>query len=200
MRFPPPSATRFGATLPRCLTFAALLVFAALTLAWSHGPAAADTSEAALALDQKLIEEAKASSEIMTNLTYLSDVIGPRLTGSPALKRANEWTAEKMKSYGLTNVRLEPWTIPVGWERGTAYAKVVEPPNGRTLLLASMGWAPGTKGKVEGDVVYVKATSQKELEPYKGKLRNAIVLGSPPANVRPITEAAPASSWRSRTS
>ena len=63
----------------------------------------------------------------MNNLTYLSDQIGPRLTGSANLKRANEWTAEKMKEYGLVNVHLEPWTIPVGWERGTAYARILEP-------------------------------------------------------------------------
>ena len=73
----------------------------------------------------------------MANLTYLSDMIGPRLTGSESLKRANDWTIEKMKSYGLSNVHLEPWTIPTGWERGTAYAKIVEPNNGRSLIVAS---------------------------------------------------------------
>src|SRR5262245_19809061 len=72
-------------------------------------------ADAALALDQKIITEAKEHSEIITNLTYLSDVIGPRLTGSANLKRANEWAAEKMKSYGLENVRLEAWEIPVAW-------------------------------------------------------------------------------------
>jgi hypothetical protein len=66
-------------------------------------------AEAAVALDQKIIAEAKERSEIMANLTYLSDVIGPRLTGSANLKRANEWAAEKMKSYGLENVRLDGW-------------------------------------------------------------------------------------------
>ena len=79
-------------------------------------------------------------------------MIGPRLTGSENLKRANEWAAEKMKSYGLSNVHLEPWTIPVGWQRGTATARLIEPDNGRTLTVASMGWTPGTKGPVEGDV------------------------------------------------
>lgn len=150
----------------------------------------ADSSGEAIALDQRVITEAKAKSEIMVNLTHLSDVIGPRLTGSAALKKANEWAAEKMKSYGLTNVRLEPWTIPVGWERGTAMARVIEPPTGRSLILASYGWAPGTKGKVEGDVVILNARNAEELVKYKGKLKNAIVLSGPPAAVRPITEAA----------
>ena len=125
----------------------------------------------------------------MANLQYISDVIGPRLTGSANLKRANEYTAEKMKSYGLENVHLEPWSIPVGWERGTATIKMIEPDNGKSLSVAAAGWSPGTKGKVIGDVVVVTATTAKELEAYKGKLKNAIVLRSPPANVATITRA-----------
>jgi hypothetical protein len=142
------------------------------------------------AIDQKLLAEAKDHSEIMKNLTYLSDVIGPRLTGSPALERANKWTAEKMKEYGLENVHLEPWTIPVGWERGTASIKIIDPDNGKSLTVASYAWAPGTKGPVEGEVVIFRPTSKDDLAKYKGKLKNAIVLSSPPAFVAPISEMA----------
>src|SRR5262249_47371309 len=144
------SPLSFRHRLSRLTLAVVLTAIAAASLVWPDiSFSRADTaSEAAVALDEKVIDEAKSNSEIMANLTHLSDVIGPRLTGSAALKRANEWTAEKMKSYGLANVRLEPWTIPVGWERGAAYARVVEPPNGRSLILASMGWSPGTKGKV----------------------------------------------------
>src|SRR5262249_26594700 len=85
-------------------------------------PAATDPQ----ALDKKILAEAKNGSEIMANLTYLSDVIGPRLTGSEALKRANEWAADRMRAYGLSNVHLEGWTIPVGWERGSASVRIVE--------------------------------------------------------------------------
>jgi hypothetical protein len=142
----------------------------------------------ALALDQKIIALAKDKPDLMANLTYLSDEIGSRLTGSAALKHANEWAMEKMKSYGLSKVHLEPWTIPVGWERGTASARIVEPDNGRSLILASMGWSPGTRGKVTCDVVIVKARNAQELAPYKGKLKNALVLQGAPSTVRPITE------------
>src|SRR5437660_740431 len=72
-------------------------------------PAAAKLD--ARAVDLKVLAEARSGSEIMANLTHLSDVIGPRVTGSVALKRANEWTADRMRSYGLTNVHLEGWTI-----------------------------------------------------------------------------------------
>lgn len=143
---------------------------------------------AAVALDRKIIAAAKQDSEIMANLAYLSDVIGPRLTGSAALRRANEWAAEKMKRYGLTNVKQEGWILPAGWERGTATARIVEPNNGRSLHLASMGWTPGTKGKIVGDVVVVTARNSKDLQAYKGKLKNAIVLRGKPSDVRPITD------------
>jgi hypothetical protein len=151
------------------------------------GTPAAD-ADAAVALDKKLIAQAKDASEVMLNLTYLSDVIGPRLTGSDNLKRANEWAAEKMKSYGLSNVRLEPWTIPMGWQRGPVSARLIEPDNGRTLTVAAMGWTPGTKGPIEGDVVIFRARSKDDLAKYKGKLKNAIILQGQPANVRPVTE------------
>jgi hypothetical protein len=154
-------------------------------------PPATPEEAAAREIDARLIELAKPGkdgSQVMANLTYLSDVIGPRLTGSDNLKRANEWTAEKMKEYGLSNVHLEPWTIPMAWIRGTATARLLEPDNGRTITLAAAGWSPGTKGKVEGDVVIVRASNKEELAKFKGKLKNAIVLRSPPARVAPISD------------
>ncbi len=147
-----------------------------------------DAATAAAELDKKLIAEVKAGAEIMTNLHHVSDIIGPRLTGSPALKRANDWTVDRMKRYGLANVRLEPWSLPEGWERGSAFARVVEPDNGRTLTVAAMGWSPGTKGRIAADVVAVQAKTSAELAQYKGKLKDAIVLRAPPSRVRPINE------------
>jgi hypothetical protein len=151
--------------------------------------ARADTdTTAALDLDKKLLAEAKNGSEIMANLTHLSDVIGPRLTGSPALKKANEWAAGKMREYGLSNVHQEAWSIPVGWERWTAVGRIIEPDNGRSLSLASLGWSPGTKGKIQADVVIVNAKNSAELAEYKGKLKGAIVLLGAPSRVRSISQ------------
>jgi carboxypeptidase Q len=141
--------------------------------------------------DRAVMAEIKARSEIMKNLEYLSDRIGGRLTGSANLERANKWTAEKMKAYGLENVRLEPWEIPYGWERGTASMKLVEPKTGTPLLIASAGWAPGTKGKVTGDVVIFNVKTKAELQAYKGKLKNAVLLRRPPSKVAPITDPGP---------
>ena len=140
----------------------------------------------AVALDRKVMAEVKANSKLMANLEHLSDVIGPRVTGSPRLEKANKWAAEKMKEYGLTDVKLEPWEIPVGWERGTATLKIVEPDNGKTLTVASAAWRPGTAGKVTGPVVLLSVRTKEDLAQYKGKLKNAVILRSPPANVGPV--------------
>jgi hypothetical protein len=142
-----------------------------------------------VSLDKKLIAEAKSSSEIMGNLSYLSDVIGPRLTGSAALRRANDWAAEKMRSYGLSNVHLEGWTVPIGWERGTASLRLLDPANGHALTVASMGWTPGTNGRLAGDVVVLKARTAADLAQYKGKLKGAIILRGEPTTIRPISDA-----------
>lgn len=171
--------------LPLVLLSALLPLVAA---APQEAPAPAAPVVDPIALDKKILAEAKNGSEIMANLTYLSDTIGPRLTGSAALKKANEWTADKMLRYGLSNVRLEGWTIPVGWERGSASLRIVEPNNGRSLTVAAMGWTPGTKGKLTGEVVVVKANNSQELAKYKGKLKNAVILRGQPAAIRPVGE------------
>jgi carboxypeptidase Q len=152
-------------------------------------PASKDAaSDKALELDKQLIALASKDSQILKNLTYLSDMIGPRLTGTVALRKANDWGKDKMTDYGLTNVHLEPWSMPEGWLRGSAYARLVEPDNGRTITLASMAWYPGTKGKVTGDVVYLTAKNSKDLEAFKGKLKGAIVMTNPPAKLTPYAE------------
>ncbi len=115
-------------------------------------PAPAKTPEelkAAAELDQKIIDEGKANNEIMKNLQHLCYVIGPRLTGSPALKTANDWSADKFKEYGLTNVHLESWTIPASWERGVAKMEMVSPQNGQTLTVAAGGWTGSTRAKLK---------------------------------------------------
>lgn len=168
--------------------------FAALVLAVTpvsravEDPAKPVAALSADELDKAVLAEVKARSELMKNLQYLSDVIGARLTGSKNLERANNWTAEKMKSYGLENVKLEPWEIPVGWERGKATMKIIEPDTGRSLMIAAAGWTPGTNGKVTGDVVILKGRTKADLEKYKGKLKGAVILTSPPANVAPVTD------------
>jgi len=169
---------------------AVALAGASVVFAEEKKPAEVETVTVlpAAGVDQKLMAEIAKNSQLMKNLQFLCDEIGPRVTGSAKLEKANNWAAEKMKEYGLTSVRLEPYEIPVGWERGTASLKLVEPNAGKTFIVASAAWVPGTKGKLTGPVVFLDAKTKADLEKYKGKLKDAIVLRSPPADVKPITD------------
>jgi Zn-dependent M28 family amino/carboxypeptidase len=162
----------------------ALLIPPAHLRAQAPGPPAAEKSKAkapaepgaeAKAVTQAILDEIDKNSELMANIEYLCDMIGPRLTGSPGLARASQWTRDKFKQYGLANVHLEPWTIHRAWTRGEGKGRVTAPVEQR-LLLESAGWVASTRGPVRGPVVHLKAESSEELSPYKGKLKGAWVL------------------------
>jgi len=151
--------------------------------AGSAKPAPDDANPFAAA-DAQILSEIHDHSQAMDNLEYLSDEIGPRLTGSPQLKQANDWTAAKFREYGLTNVKLEPWTIAHSWTRGTAHARIVSPAV-HPLTIASAGWSPGTKGVVRGPVVYFDAKAKEDFEKFRGKLKGAIVIYQEPESLSP---------------
>jgi len=162
--------------------FVAVLVLAGVR-AGSAKPAPDDTNPFAAA-DGQILSEIHDHSQAMDNLEYLSDEIGPRLTGSPQLKQANDWTAAKFREYGLTNVKLEPWTIARSWTRGTAHARIVSPAV-HPLTIASAGWSPGTNGVMRGAVVYFDAKTKEDFEKFRGKLKSAIVIYQEPENLSP---------------
>ena len=112
----------------------------------------------------------------MTTLGDLADGIGGRLTGSPAYVRSTEWAAAKFRSYGIENVRLEPFTIPAGWQRGTASGAMLSPLS-RPLYVASLGWAPSTPpGGVQGTIAIVADLSPGALKSREAELRGKIVF------------------------
>ena len=150
----------------------ATLIYPAVASAQPQSPPLPPSSVEARGVTSAILEEIDKKSELMANLEYLCDVIGPRLTGSPNLKRANEWTRDRFKDYGLEDAHLETWKIARGWTRGTACGKVVIPTTQR-LLLESAGWSPSTHGAVKGPVVYIKAEKVEDLDSYKGKLKGA---------------------------
>ena len=151
--------------------------------AWKARAADEDVS-AVSAMDAQIIGEIREHSELMTNLEYLSDRIGPRLTGSDRLKQANDWTAEMFRKYGLENVHLESYTIPHAWVRGTAKARILSPTE-HPLTIASAAWAPGTKGVARGKVVYFDAKKPEDYPKFHGKLKGAIVITQDPAPLSP---------------
>ena len=161
--------------------FVVLLVFVVYR-AGAQSPAPAD--DPFTAADEKILAEIHDHSEAAANLEYLSDIIGPRLTGSDRTKAANEWTAEMFRKYGLANVHLEPWTIAHSWARGTAHARVVSP-SMHPLTIAAAGWSPSTPGVVRGPVIYFNPRSEEDFAKFQGKLQGAIVITTEPPSLSP---------------
>ncbi|HWX53119.1 MAG TPA: M20/M25/M40 family metallo-hydrolase [Verrucomicrobiae bacterium] len=129
----------------------------------------------------KIRYEGFRNSKIMDIATGLIEEIGPRVTGSPNVKRANEWTRDKLTEFGLVNSHLEPWG-PFGRGWSNEYVNVrMTSPDVATLIAYPKVWTPGTSDVVHAQVVrvMVRLTPEdfaKDLEKYKGKLAGKIVL------------------------
>jgi len=129
-----------------------------------------------------LINQALNHSEVMQNLQHLTDVIGPRLTGSAAARAANQWTLQRFTDYGL-DAHLEPWKFGGTWTRGAMWARMVAP-RAHAVSAASWAWAPGTGGRaLRGPIVRIDATTPDSFALYRGKVRARWVMLRPPAFV-----------------
>ena len=128
-------------------------------------------------------------SKVMDYATGLMDTIGERLTGSPNMKRANEWTRDQFTAMGLSNAHLESWG-PFGRGWANQYVNVrMTSPDVVTLLAYPKAWTPGTNGVVQGKCVRATIDDKKDFDKYKGKLAGMIVILGADAEVKPITEA-----------
>lgn len=126
----------------------------------------------------KIRDEGLNRSQVMQTLSYLSDVIGPRLTASPGMKRANEWTRDTMTKWGLQNAHLEAWgPFGRGWTLKRFSAQVTDPLD-IPLIAFPKAWSPGTNGPVSADVVYFDPKDEADLARFKGQLKGKVVLTS----------------------
>ncbi|HXU79670.1 MAG TPA: M20/M25/M40 family metallo-hydrolase [Methylomirabilota bacterium] len=133
-------------------------------------------------------DEGLNRSQVMQTLSHLTEVIGPRLTGSPNLKRANEWTRDQFSCWGLTNAHLEPWgPFGRGWTLKRFSAQVIEP---QTISLIGYpnAWSPGFPTQLVAEVVHVDLRTNGDYGQYEGKLRGAIVLSGPKRDLKPPFE------------
>src|SRR5712671_1203891 len=146
--------------------------------------AAAEEKSPFAAADAQILSEIREHSEAAANLEYLSDSIGARLTGSPQLRKANEWTRDMFAKYGAVNAHLEGWTMERSWTRGKASARIVSPTE-HPLTIASAGWSPSTPGAITGPVVYFDAKEKKDFDKFHGKLKGAIVIYQEAASLSP---------------
>jgi len=157
----------------RFLATATLVAFSAASPAFSQ-------EKVDYAAIQKIRDEALGSnSQVMETLRQLTDVIGPRLTGSPQLKTANEWTRKQLEDWGMANAHLESWgPFGRGWSFDKSSVTMVSPQGQAAPLIAlPKAWTPGTNGATRGKVIRPgRLESEADLEKWKGKLEGAILL------------------------
>lgn len=147
--------------------------------AFAQGPAATPDPD----IQAKIRKEGMENSQIMKTMHYLTDVYGPRLTGSPNHKAAGEWVIKQMASWGFSNGHLEPWDFGhVGWLNERATGHVLSPYK-EPLVLETLAWTPSTNGTVRGQVYQmIPPTSPTEdefkafLETQKDKVKGKIVM------------------------
>jgi len=135
-------------------------------------------------IDYEAINKIKAqgmqpqNSKVMEISSWLTDVHGPRLSGSPNIQKAGEWAVTQLKAWGLQNVALEKWTnqsFARGWANDKFYMAAVSP-QPFPIPGTPVGWTPGTDGPVRGEVVLVTATTQEDLQKYAGTLKGKWIM------------------------
>src|SRR6516165_9396829 len=130
--------------------------------------------------------EALGHSHVMEYASALMDGIGPRLTGSPNLKRANEWTKDQLIRMGCANAHLEDWgEFGMGWEQLNTWLRMSSPDNA-VFIAQAAPWSPSTKGPLSATAVWVDIKDEPDFEKYKGKLGGKIVLFGEMREVKPV--------------
>ena len=159
-----------------CTTVAVFLI-SGFSVAIAPAPATAQTEPVDTEAIEMIKKEGLENSHVMNYLSWMTDVYGGRLTGSPALDGATEWALSSMEELGLKNVHKEEWG-PFGRGWTVEHMSIQASTEYGTMLLTAYpkAWTPGTDGRVSGEVIHVKADTAEELEQYRGRLAGKIVL------------------------
>jgi carboxypeptidase Q len=137
----------------------------------------------------RIRDEAFRRSQVMDILAEITDGIGPRLTNSPNMRKANEWTRDQLTKFGLENSHIEPWgKFGRGWSYDTSTVRMTSPDKAELIALPK-AWTPGTNGPVRGKVVRFRATTREDLGKFRGKLAGAILLSGEMRSLSPMTKA-----------
>ena len=148
----------------------------ALGVLLATGGAASGAEEAVdLETVTRIRDEGFTNSKVMETVEYITDVIGPRITGSPEMKQASDWTRQTLESWGLANAHLEGWRFGRGWSLERATVQMVAP-GSATLVAVPRAFTPGTEGPRRAKAVKVRIDSAADLEKYRGQLAGRIVL------------------------
>jgi hypothetical protein len=137
----------------------------------------------------QILDQGLNHSEVMQTAAWLTDRIGGRMTNSPQMRQAEQWTQEQFRAMGLSNVRADGFEFGRGWSIVRSSARMTGP---RTLQLnvIPVAWTPSTDGVVSGEIVVAPISSAGDFARWKGKLAGKIVLISQPGTGSEPTEAA----------
>jgi hypothetical protein len=134
----------------------------------------------------RIKEEGLQRSQVMDTLWYLTDVHGPRLTNSPGMREAAAWAEGRLREWGITSVREEPFRFGRGWSNDRLTANVLAP-RPFPLLAAPRAWTPGTAGTVSADVVVTAIRNESDFASWTGKLGGKVVLNAAAPTVQLLT-------------
>ena len=166
------------------VAFAVVLVFLTLPLI---GQVPGDKVD--LDVIYKIKDEGLNRSQVMTTVSYLTDVYGARLTGSPQIKAAGEWVKKKLSEWELSQVNLETWgPFGRGWSNEKFYARVLST-SSFPIIAYPKAWTPGTNGLVTADVIAAVITNDQDFEKFRGQLRGKYVMTTAMRDVPALFEA-----------
>jgi hypothetical protein len=139
-----------------------------------------------LTMYQRIRDEGLGHSHVMEYASALVDGIGPRLTGSPNMKRANEWTRDQLAAMGCSNEHLEDWgEFGMGWQQLNTWVRMASP-DAAVFIAQAAPWSPSSHGAVQGPAVWMDIKKEEDLKPFKGKLNGKIVLLGEMREVKPV--------------
>ena len=168
-----------------------VLAGAALAVAVTFAPVAAQQAERVdLDAIYKIKDEGFARSQVMDIMSWLTDVYGPRLTNSPGFRKSGDWAVKQMTSWGLTNVKLQPFgPFGRGWSNDKFYMMATTPGGSFAVIGHPQAWTSGTTGAVSGDAVFATIDTPADLETWKGKLKGKVLLATAMPDVPALFEA-----------
>jgi len=135
---------------------------------------------------ERIRDEELKHSHIMEYASAMMDGIGPRLTGSPNAKHANEWTRDQFTAMGCSNAHLEDWgEFGMGWQQLNTWVRMVSP-DPAVFIAQAAPWSPSTNGAVSGPATWIEVKKEEDLDQYKGKLSGKIVLVGDMRDVKPV--------------
>lgn len=142
-----------------------------------------------LSVVNRIRTEALENSKVMDHMFYLTDVYGPRLTGSPNYKAAADWAVKRLAEYGLVNAKKEKWgPFGRGWANQHFEAHMLEPQYS-ALIGVPLAWTAGTEGPITAEPVLARITTEADFARWRGKLKGKIVMTMPVKRLPFVTEA-----------